>query len=215
MGLILNKIKAIWVFVFLCLIQHAKADDQKLKRSCLKENPIMQGVYDPDLIDIYKQACDKKNKENKVEYLIEAAHRFNMLDLNYHALQVIGELEANNIKSQDLTDLKFLAGSKLASDALNTMREDELRYLSKETTYPAAKKMREAIQHALPRYVLVEQVAKADHDLAVTAPKAQQRRTQVRRRPAVVAHPKAKPAVTQSRAPAPVAEKSTTPFSKL
>lgn len=198
----------------LCFIQYTIADDLKLKRSCLKENPIMEGVFDQGLVSIYNQVCDKKNKDNKSTYLIQAAQRFNVLGLNYHALQLINSLEAQNISSQALTDVKFLAGTKLASDALSTMREKELRYLSEDVTYPAAKELTATIQHSLPSSILVEQAPKVTRPVLSTGAKVQYRPV-VRPRPVAVVTPK--PPVTQPKLPKPTATsaKPATPFSNL
>ena len=60
----------------------AFAEDLTLKRSCLKDNPLAVGVMDSQLINIYTQLCDKKNKDNKNAYLVQAAQRFQQLGLN-------------------------------------------------------------------------------------------------------------------------------------
>lgn len=215
--MILKKIIAFEILILsLCFIQSSFAEDLKLKRSCLKKNPIMQGIYDPNLISIYKQVCDKNNKDNKNTYLIQAAQRFNALGLNDHAMQLIGMLEAQKISNQSLTDVKFLVGTRLANDALQTMREKELRYLSEDVTYPAAKELMEAIQHALPSRVLVEQAPKVTRPVPVSAVKVQDRLATVktprpRPVPSVSAPPRVRPLVPQVKP----AAKPTTPFSNL
>ena len=46
------------------VISHA-GDEIKLKRSCLKDYPEVVGESNPELLSIYSQLCDKKNKDNK------------------------------------------------------------------------------------------------------------------------------------------------------
>lgn len=182
-------IASIILILSLCSIQYTLADDLKLKRGCLKENPVMEGVADQSLINIYNQVCDKKNKDNKSTYLIQAAQRFSALGLNYQAMQLISSLEAQNVSSQGLTDVKFLAGIKLASDALISMREKELRYLNEDVTYPVAKEFTVMIQHSLPSSILVEQAPKVTRPVIATGVKVQSRPT-VRPRPVPVVIPK-------------------------
>lgn len=70
----------------------------------------MQGVSDPDLIQIYTQICDKKNKQDKSTYLLQAAQRFYVIGQNYQALQIVGYLESQSLTHRNLTDLKFFMG---------------------------------------------------------------------------------------------------------
>ena len=137
------------------VIGHA-GDEIKLKRSCLKDYPEVVGESDPELLSIYSQLCDKKNKENKNSFLILAAQKFQKMGKNNKAIQIVSYLETQNIQSNELTDVKFLSSLRLAHDALNKMRNNEMRYLTEDVTYPAAKNFSEEIKHAAPSSVLVE-----------------------------------------------------------
>ncbi len=137
----------------------AFAEDLTLKRSCLKDNPLAVGVMDSQLINIYTQLCDKKNKDNKNAYLVQAAQRFQQLGLNDRAIQIVNGLEQQNIHSPTLTDTKFLIGVKFANDALQQMREKESRSLSSDLTYPAAKFLIGDIQKSLPIAAMKSQAA--------------------------------------------------------
>ncbi|TCM66569.1 hypothetical protein EC844_11211 [Acinetobacter calcoaceticus] len=146
--------------LYIGLMQAASADDVKLKRSCVKDNPLVKGVTDPALLGIYAEICDKKNKDNRNGYLIQAAQRFQQLGLDYQALQIVESLEAQNVRSNTLTDVKFLIGSKYANQAITQMRSNETRYLNTDVTYPAAQQLSDNIKGALPAVVLEQQAAK-------------------------------------------------------
>ena len=126
-------------------IQSALASDKTLSRSCLKSNPVMAGETDPKLIEIYEGYCDKKNADKKYSYLAMAAQRFQQLEQNFKALQLISELESLNLKGNIITDVKFLASANLANEALTNMRTTESRYLISDVTYPIAKQLSENI----------------------------------------------------------------------
>ncbi|RZG86952.1 hypothetical protein EXE10_05375 [Acinetobacter sp. WCHAc060033] len=133
------------------------ADDEiKLKKSCIKDYPVVAGETSPELLSIYAQVCDKKNKDNKDMLLVSAAEKFQQLGKNDKALQLVNFLEGQNIQSTTLTDVKFLAGISLAKDALNKMINTEVRYLSEEKTYPVAKSFVDAVKSAAPAAILVE-----------------------------------------------------------
>lgn len=128
-------------------------EDVSLKKGCVKDYPLVNGETDRDLLSLYAQLCDKKNKKNhelKTNLLIQAASRYQELGKSYKALQLVEELNAQNIKSSSLTDTRFLAGIAIADAALAHMRQEELRYLSAELTYPPAKALSSNIQKSLP-----------------------------------------------------------------
>ncbi|RZG46474.1 hypothetical protein EXU28_09285 [Acinetobacter wuhouensis] len=133
------------------------ADDEiKLKKSCIKDYPVVAGETSPELLSIYAQVCDKKNKDNKDMLLVSAAEKFQQLGKNDKALQLVNFLEGQNIQSTTLTDVKFLAGISLAKDALNKMINTEVRYLTEDKTYPVAKSFVDAVKSAAPAAILVE-----------------------------------------------------------
>lgn len=145
-------------FVFMASVtslSHA-GDEIKLKKSCIKDYPEVVGESNPELLSIYSQLCDKKNKDNKNSILILAAQKFQQMGKNNKAMQIVSYLETQNIQSNELTDVKFLSGIGLAHDALNKMRNNEMRYLSEDGTYPVAKSLSDAIKQAAPSSVLVE-----------------------------------------------------------
>ena len=68
---------------------------------------------------------------------------------NLKALQLVDSLRKQNIQHTALTDVTFLAGVGIAQSSLQHMRNNELRYLSPEMTYPAAKQFSESIRTSL------------------------------------------------------------------
>ncbi|KAF1025950.1 MAG: hypothetical protein GAK29_01620 [Acinetobacter bereziniae] len=131
-------------------------DEIKLKRSCIKDYPMVEGETNPELLGIYAQLCDKKNKDYKNKLLVAAAEKIQQLGKNEKALQIVSYLETLNIQSNELTDVKFLSSLGLATDALNKMRTSEMRYLTEAKTYPVAKSFTDAVRQAMPAAVLVE-----------------------------------------------------------
>lgn len=134
--------------------QFTFADENRieLKKGCIQNNPLVADETDPDLLNIYSQICDKKNKKNielKNELFIQAAQKFQQLGKNLKALQLIDSLRKQNIQHTALTDVTFLAGVGIAQSSLQHMRNNELRYLSPEITYPAAKQFSESIRTSL------------------------------------------------------------------
>lgn len=178
------------------------ADEVKLKRACLKDNPIMQGVSDINLIQIYTQICDKKNKQDKSPYLLQAAQRFYIIGQNYQALQLVEDLDSQSLTHPDLTDLKFLLGARLANDAITTMRDRESRQLTAETTYPAAKNLTERIQQTLP--------AKQNSKAQVTRNKTRQNNKKTSQK-TIKTHELKSPGTAVK----PTSSKAQTPFSNL
>lgn len=134
--------------------QFTFADENRieLKKGCIQNNPLVADETDPDLLNIYSQICDKKNKKNielKNELFIQAAQKFQQLGKNLKALQLIDSLHKQNIQHTALTDVTFLAGVGIAQSSLQHMRNNELRYLSPEMTYPAVKQFSESIRTSL------------------------------------------------------------------
>lgn len=132
----------------------------ELKKSCVKDNPLVAGESDPALIQIYTQVCDKKNKGNNNGYLAQAAQRFQQLGRNYKALQLVNELNAKQVQHSSLTDVKFLASVAIANEALTQMRDKEVRYLSDDAYAPAIA-FSEAVQRAKPLSVIENKVEEA------------------------------------------------------
>ena len=114
---------------------------------------MVEGETNPELLAVYSQLCDKKNKDNKNKLLVSAAEKFQQIGKNDKAIQIVNYLETQNIQSNELTDVKFLAGIGLASDALSKMRTREMRYLTEDKTYPVAKSFTDAVRQAMPAAV--------------------------------------------------------------
>jgi len=135
--------------------QNVLANDKTLSRSCLKNNLLVIGETDANLIEIYDAYCDKKNADAKYSYLAKAAQRFQQLGKNWKALQIINELETLNLRGNTITDVKFLASASLANEAVNQMRSTENRYLTSDITYPIAKQLVESINSAKSSSILL------------------------------------------------------------
>lgn len=149
-----------------------------LKRSCVKDNPLVAGETDATLIQIYAQACDKKNKDNVNGYLAQAAQRFQQIGKNYKALQIVNDLNAQNVQHSSLTDVKFLAGVAIANEALVQIREKEVRYLSDEG-YGSAITLSDAVKKAKPLAVIEDKKEEVNRS-GESRPRAQVARTQTR-----------------------------------
>ena len=134
----------------------ASTSEVDISRSCIKKNPLVSGETDSALLKTYSQICDKKNADNKNGYLVQAAQRFQQLGRNEKALTIVQQLEAEKVQSNTLTDVKFLAATGMANDALKQMRLKEMRYLSSDITYPAANELIRSIDSAKPASVLLE-----------------------------------------------------------
>ena len=163
---------------------------------------MVEGETNPELLAVYSQLCDKKNKDNKNKLLVSAAEKFQQIGKNDKAIQIVNYLETQNIQSNELTDVKFLAGIGLASDALNKMRTREMRYLTEDKTYPVAKSFTDAVRQAMPAAVLVEKnqesapVVERARPQKVSRPQ-KSRTTQTRSTP--VAKPATKPTATPAK----------------
>lgn len=195
------------------VIGHA-GEEIKLKKSCLKDYPEVVGESNPELLSIYSQLCDKKNKDNKNSILISAAQKFQQIGKNNKAIQIVSYLETQNIQSNELTDVKFLSGIGLAYDALNKMRNNEMRYLAEEATYPAAKNLSEAIKHAAPSSVLVEKQQEVNTSTVKTSKSTRSTRSV---RPAKSVRKAAAPtkSVTPVKSKPAASSASQNPFGKL
>lgn len=134
----------------------ASNSDIDISRSCIKKNPLVSGENDPVLLKTYSQICDKKNADNKNGYLVQAAQRFQQIGRSEKALALVQQLEAEKVQGNTLTDVKFLAATNIANDALKQMRQKEMRYLSSDITYPAASELIRSIDSAKPASVLLE-----------------------------------------------------------
>lgn len=203
-----------------CLGSFAYADEVNLKKSCVKDNPLVAGESDAALLKMYSEVCDKKNKDNKTAYLAQAAQRFQQLGKNYKALQLVNELQASNVQHSSLTDVKFLAGIAIANEALTQIRGAEVRYLTDETYLPAYA-FSEAIKKAKPLSVIEPKVEEAPKRTearttrqAVTQ-KAQPRRNTTTTRPKNQTR-STSPARTTNTAPKAVVQpKRESPFGSL
>lgn len=178
------------------------ADDEiKLKRSCIKDYPMVEGETNPELLAVYSQLCDKKNKDNKNKLLVSAAEKFQQIGKNDKAIQIVNYLETQNIQSNELTDVKFLAGIGLASDALSKMRTREMRYLTEDKTYPVAKSFTDAVRQAMPAAVLVEKNQESAPVVERARPQKVSRPQKSRTTP-IRSTPAAKPATKPTATPA-------------
>ena len=150
----MNRV-AIITALFMCfgVSTLSYADEVKLKKSCLKDHPLVAGESDEALRQIYAEVCNKKNKENKNTYLIQAAQRFEQLGQHTKALQLVESLNASNVQHTALTDVKFLAAVGLAQEALTQIRDTEVRYLSDESYAPAVA-FNDAVKKAKPLSVI-------------------------------------------------------------
>lgn len=131
-----------------------------LKRSCIKENPLVEGETDRTLIHIYTQVCDKKNKENKNAYLVQAAQQFENIGRSLKALQLVNELNVQGYGHTILTDVKFSASVNIANQALDQIRSHEGRYID-EDLYPDADSFANAVKAARPLPVIQQQEEQA------------------------------------------------------
>lgn len=148
-----NFFLSLWVMLSISPLTFASEKNIELKRGCIKNYPLVRDETDPELLNIYRQLCDRKNNNNselKHDLSIQAAQRFQVLGKNLKALQWVEELHRQNIHSRELTDVAFLAGIAISESNLQYMRNNEMRYLNAESTYPAAKKLSDHIQISLP-----------------------------------------------------------------
>ncbi|MCU7226305.1 hypothetical protein OC498_15690, partial [Acinetobacter bohemicus] len=80
---------------------------------------------DSALIGLYQQLCDKSAKKNillQQELNVQIAKRYVELGSPLKALNLVNELRRQQYDSQVLTDLSFMAGVAISSDALEQMR---------------------------------------------------------------------------------------------
>ncbi len=130
--------------------QAAELEPVKLKKSCIKKNPLADGQNDPELLNIFKQVCDSDNTTQKNDLLAKAAMRFYETNQPVKALNLANQLQSQNIRGSLITDVLFLSGVSIANNSLQQMRTQELRYLSNDVTYPPAKQLIENIHTAMP-----------------------------------------------------------------
>lgn len=208
------------------LSQNILAEDfgVKLKKKCVKEYPLVEGEIDQSLLGIYAQICDKKNSGNKNNLLIQAAQQYQQLGRNLKALQLVNDLHNQNIQSTVLTDLQFMAGSKIANSAIIQMRTKEMRYLTSDQTYPVAKELIDSINTTKPAPVLTTVITSDNEKSSIKSTKRKYKSM-----PATIyknvtkpkAKPKAKPVATKSvkttrvAHTAPVASGGNNPFATL
>ncbi|SPL69702.1 hypothetical protein [Acinetobacter stercoris] len=193
----------------------ANDSEVKLKRSCIKDNPLVEGENDPALLGIYAQACDRKNKDNKNAYLVQAAQRYQQLGKNFKALQLVNELQNQNVQSNTLTDVKFLAAANIANSAISQIRTKEMRYLTSDGTYPAAKELTDSINAAKPASVLVNAKAKDDDESKTPVRSVRTRSSSSAHRAATKSKPKATTAKPKATTPAASKPTSSNPFAGL
>jgi len=130
--------------------QAAELEPVKLKKSCIKKNPLAEGQNDPELLNIFKQVCDSDNTTQKNDLLAKAAMRFYQTNQPVKALNLASQLQSQNIRGSLITDVLFLSGVSIANNSLQQVRTQELRYLSNDVTYPPAKQLIENIHTAMP-----------------------------------------------------------------
>ncbi|MFX2188467.1 hypothetical protein V6373_16350, partial [Acinetobacter baumannii] len=73
--------------------QAAELEPVKLKKSCIKKNPLAEGQNDPELLNIFKQVCDSDNTTQKNDLLAKAAMRFYQTNQPVKALNLASQLQ--------------------------------------------------------------------------------------------------------------------------
>ncbi|SDC06963.1 hypothetical protein [Acinetobacter boissieri] len=128
------------------------ADDSiiKLKKRCVKDYPLVKDETDQDLLGLYVKICETSDSNIQNHLLVQAAQKYQQLGKNLKALQLVSTLYSQNVFSTSLTDVEFMAGSQIANTALNKMRNEEVRYLTSDYTYPIAKQLVDSINIAKP-----------------------------------------------------------------
>ncbi len=188
----------------------AYADEVELKKSCVKDNPLVASETDTTLLQIYAQVCDKKNKDNKNGYLAQAAQQFQKIGKNYKALQLVNQLQANNVQHSTLTDVKFLAGIGIANEALTQIRGTEVRYLTDETYAPAIA-LNDAVKKAKPLTVIEPKLEEPPKRAEVRSTRTTQGATTPRRNTTAKRTRQTQRTVTPTRTSAPAAKPATQP----
>lgn len=204
-----NKILFTTLLVGTLFGSSAFANEVNLKRSCLKDHPLVVGETDPSLLNIYAQVCDKKNKDNKNGYLAQAAQRFQQLGQNFKALQLVEQLNAQQVQHSSLTDVKFLAGIAIANQALTQIRDKEVRYLSEEG-YAPAMALAEAVKKAKP-LVVIEEVQEEAKPVLKQLPKTPVKSTYKAPPRSATKNPVKTPAKTKSKSSTPANSSPTKP----
>ena len=138
---------------FMMQASYAKTErPAEISKSCIKANPLAAGDTNAELIELYTQLCDKKNKQNVeqlTDFKIAIAQNYQEHGNNLKALQALNQLRSLNINTPQMTDIEFLAGTSISQHALNQMRSVELRPIS-ESNYQPAKELAESIHYAQP-----------------------------------------------------------------
>ncbi|EOH6309331.1 hypothetical protein ACMAV5_003542, partial [Acinetobacter baumannii] len=137
-------------YVGLSCAQAAELEPIKLKKSCIKKNPIIEGQTDPELLSLFNQVCNTDNSTQKNDLLAKAAMRFYQTNQPVKALNLANQLQSQNVRGSILTDVLFLSGVSIANSSLQQMRGQEMRYLTNDITYPPAKQLIENIHTAMP-----------------------------------------------------------------
>lgn len=86
----------------------------------------------------------------KNDLLAKAAMRFYQTNQPVKALNLASQLQSQNIRGSLITDVLFLSGVSIANNSLQQMRNQEMRYLTNDITYPPAKQLVENIHTAMP-----------------------------------------------------------------
>lgn len=81
-------------YVGLACAQAAELEPIKLKKSCVKKNPIIEGQTDPELLNLFKQVCDTDNSTQKNDLLAKAAMRFYQTNQPVKALNLANQLQS-------------------------------------------------------------------------------------------------------------------------
>lgn len=158
--------KNIFVLIFLLsttvFTSSVFADDSaaiKLKKRCVKDHPLVKDETDKDLLGLYVKICETSDSNVQNHLLVQAAQKFQQLGKSLKALQLVNSLYSQNIHSTSLTDIEFMAGSQIANAALTKMRNQEVRYLTLDTTYPVAKQLIDSINIAKPISIMSDNVS--------------------------------------------------------
>ena len=125
-----------------------------------------------------------------------------------------------------LTDVQFMAGSKMANSAITQMRTKEMRYLTSDQTFPVAKELTDSINITKPAPVLKTAVVSDEDKSSIKSTKRKYKSVPVTYKSVPVTYkkvtkPKAKPVATKPvktthvAHTAPVASAGNNPFATL
>ena len=131
--------------------QTTESEPVKLKKSCIKKNPLAEGQSDQELLSLFKQVCDNEdNAAQENNLLAKAAMRFYQINQPVKAIELANQLQQKNVRGSLITDVLFLSSVSIANSSLQQMRSQEMRYLTNDLTYPPAKKLSENINNSMP-----------------------------------------------------------------